>query len=113
MQPARDAEPRPAVAMAGGRSRAVRARPQWIRMKSPKVSDAQAARAHRADAVEFGLLARILGDALAHLVALVQQLDLLQLLERLGERIRASSSWPFSSSAERLRLSRRAIAALA
>ena len=42
--------------------------------------------AHRADAVELGLLARILGDALAHLVALVEQLDLLELLERLGER---------------------------
>ena len=42
--------------------------------------------AHRADAVEFGLLARIVGGALAHLVALVEQLDLLELLERLGER---------------------------
>ena len=42
--------------------------------------------AHRADAVHLGLLARVLGDALAHLVALVEQLDLLQLLERLGER---------------------------
>ena len=36
--------------------------------------------------IELGLLAGILLGALARLVALVEQLDLLQLLERLAER---------------------------
>jgi hypothetical protein len=35
------------------------------------------ANAHRADAVEFGLLAHIVGGTFARLVALVEQLDLL------------------------------------
>ena len=37
--------------------------------------------------VELGLLAGILLGALAHLVALVEQLDLLHLLERFAERM--------------------------
>src|SRR5262245_61556254 len=41
--------------------------------------------AHQSDRVEFGLLARIHLGALACLVALVEQLDLLQFLERLAE----------------------------
>src|SRR5882672_3837248 len=50
-------------------------------------SDTDAGRApHCADAVELGLLAHIVGCALAHLVALVEQLDLLELFECLGER---------------------------
>ena len=44
------------------------------------------ARAHQADAIEVGLLAGALLGALPRLIALVQQLDLLQLLERLGEQ---------------------------
>src|SRR4051794_20808707 len=48
-------------------------------------SDPHRRRAHRADAVEFGLLARVLGHALAGLIALVEQLDLLEFLERLGQ----------------------------
>ena len=42
--------------------------------------------AHQADGVELGLLAGVLLGALARLVALVEQLDLLQLLEGLAER---------------------------
>src|SRR5262249_52710411 len=42
--------------------------------------------AHQADGVELGLLAGVLLGALAHLVALVEQLDLLHFLERLAER---------------------------
>jgi hypothetical protein len=42
--------------------------------------------AHEADGVELGLLAGILLGALAHLVALVKQLDLFHLLEGLTER---------------------------
>src|SRR5262249_18825485 len=42
-------------------------------------------RPHRADAVELSLFAGVLDGALARLVALVEQLDLLELLERLGE----------------------------
>src|SRR5471032_2383812 len=41
---------------------------------------------HRGDAVEFGLLARILLGLLARVVALVEHLDLLELLERLAQR---------------------------
>jgi hypothetical protein len=37
--------------------------------------------AHQADGVQIGLLERDLGGAFAHLVALVEQLDLLQFLE--------------------------------
>ena len=69
--------------------------------------------AHQADGVELGLLARILLGALAHLVALVEQLDLLELLERLAERRLGVVELTLSSSAERLRFSRRCIAALA
>src|SRR5215475_13081536 len=36
--------------------------------------------------IELGLFARIVGGALAHLVAFVEQLDLLQFLERFAER---------------------------
>src|SRR5690242_18161935 len=46
----------------------------------------RAARAQEADVVELGLLARVLVGALARLIALVEQLDLLELLERLAER---------------------------
>src|SRR4051812_44155947 len=49
-------------------------------------SDPHGSAAHHADAIELALLARILGNPLAHLVALVEQLDLLELLERFGER---------------------------
>src|SRR5262249_20187326 len=42
--------------------------------------------AHQADGVELGLLARVLLGPLAHLVTLVEELDLLHLLERLAER---------------------------
>ena len=48
---------------------------------------------------------------LTRLIALVEQL--LHLLEGLAERRLASSSWTLSSWAERLRFSRRCIAALA
>src|SRR5436190_13413535 len=54
--------------------------------ESRKGLDPQRRRAHRADAVHLGLVARILGNALARLVAFVEQLDLLQLFEGLGER---------------------------
>src|SRR5206468_1761344 len=50
-------------------------------------SDPHAAGAGRADAVELGLLAGVVGGALAQLVALVEQLDLLELLEGVGERV--------------------------
>src|ERR1700742_644522 len=43
-------------------------------------------RAHQADAVEIGLLAGAFLGAFAGLVALVEQLDLLELLERLCQR---------------------------
>ena len=42
--------------------------------------------AHQADAVEIGLLAGAFLGAFAGLVAFVQQFDLLQLLERLGQQ---------------------------
>src|SRR6185436_5385091 len=42
--------------------------------------------AHQADGVELGLLAGVFLGALAHLVPLVEQLDLLHLLEGLAER---------------------------
>src|SRR5262245_39210406 len=45
-----------------------------------------AAGAHQADAVELGLFARVLHRTLAHLVALIEQLYLLQLFERLAQR---------------------------
>src|SRR5215469_3482947 len=45
-----------------------------------------AARAQHADRVEIVLLARVLVGALARLIALVEQLDLLELLEGLAER---------------------------
>ena len=41
--------------------------------------------AHHADGVELGLLAGLFLGPLAHLVALVEQLDLLELLERFAE----------------------------
>src|SRR5471032_3546302 len=41
--------------------------------------------AHRGDAVEFGLLARILLGLFARVVALVEHLDLLELLEGLAQ----------------------------
>ncbi len=41
--------------------------------------------AQRGDAVEFGLLARVLVGLLARVVALVQHLDLLELLEGLAQ----------------------------
>src|SRR5262249_25756861 len=41
---------------------------------------------HRADAVGSGLLGHIVGGALTRLVALVEQLDLFQLLERFRKR---------------------------
>ena len=48
--------------------------------------DGANAGAHQPDAVEVGLLAGVLLGAFAGLVALVEQLDLLQLLEGLGQR---------------------------
>jgi hypothetical protein len=57
--------------------------PDWIKFRS---NPDRGAAAHRADAVELDLLARILGDAFARLVALVEPLDLLELHEVFGER---------------------------
>src|SRR5437763_14420873 len=51
--------------------------------------------AHQADAVEFRLLVRIVGRALAHLVALIEQLDLLQLLEGFAEHSARVVELPF------------------
>src|SRR5262249_44171941 len=65
-----------------GRGRVARARRRLDERSGAKA----AACAHQADTVELGLLARALGRALADLVALVEQLDLLQFLERLAER---------------------------
>ncbi len=42
---------------------------------------------HQTDGIELGLLDRGLGRPLAHPVAVVQQLDLLELLERLRQRV--------------------------
>ena len=70
-------------------------------------------KAQRSDAVEFGLLARVLLGLLARVVALVEHLDFLELLEGFPSMAWASSSWAFNSPAERLRFSRRPIAALA
>src|SRR5438094_3134328 len=42
--------------------------------------------AHQADGIELGLLTRALLGAFAHLVALVEQFDLLELFESLAER---------------------------
>src|SRR3954468_9801320 len=44
------------------------------------------ARPHGTDPVELALLAGVVGGALAHLVALVEQLDLLELLEGFRQR---------------------------
>jgi hypothetical protein len=50
-------------------------------------SDSEAAaRAHQADAIKFGLFSGIVHGAFAHLVALVEQLDFLELLEGFGKR---------------------------
>ena len=70
------------------RARSRGGRPGWNGRKSPKccARSGAGAAAHQADGVELGLLAGILLGALAHLVALVEQLDLLQLLEGLAER---------------------------
>src|SRR2546423_506593 len=54
-----------------------------------------AAGAHQADVVELGLFARVLDRALAHLVALVEQLHLLQFFERLAERRLGLVELPF------------------
>ena len=51
----------------------------------PSGYDAEA-RAHQSDAVEIGLFARAFFRALARLVAFVQELDLLELLESLREQ---------------------------
>lgn len=80
---------------------------------SASSGDGADAGAHQADAVEVGLLAGVFLGAFAGLVALVEELDLLQLLEGSAKAALASSSWPLSSSAERVRFSRRWIAALA
>ena len=83
-------------------------------MRGAKASgDGAEAGAHQADGVHVGLLAGVLLGALARLVTLVQQFDLLQFLEGFAEQALASSSWMRSSSAERVRFSRRWIAALA
>jgi len=47
---------------------------------------------HQPDAVEIGMLPRVFFGALARLIALVEQLDFLELLESLGEQLLASSS---------------------
>jgi hypothetical protein len=41
---------------------------------------------HQGDIVELGLFGVVLGFPLAHLIALVEQLDLLEVFEGLGER---------------------------
>src|SRR5262252_5918820 len=51
-----------------------------------KVRSGACGAAQQADGVEIGLLARCYFLALAHLVALVEQLDLLHLLEGLAKR---------------------------
>src|ERR1041385_5784494 len=86
MQPSRDGARSPSNN--GGRLRARQRVPRdQLRAKLEKVElDADRRRAHSADAVELGLLARVLGDALARLIALIEQLDLLELLEGFGER---------------------------
>ncbi len=53
--------------------------------ESPLRSGQRDARSHQADAVHFGLLARIFFGAFAGLVALVEQFDLLQFLEGFAE----------------------------
>jgi hypothetical protein len=50
-------------------------------------SGANGTSAHQTDGIEFRLLARGLFGAFAHLVALVEHLDLLELLKSIGERI--------------------------
>ena len=78
------------------------------------MAQARGAVAHDADGVELRLLAGLDLGPLAHLVALVEQLDLLHLLEGLAERgLGVFELDACSSSAERLRFSRRCIAALA
>src|SRR5262249_60611662 len=60
--------------------------PQDVDSKSWWTSAANAAGAHQADLIELGLLAGVLGRPLAHLIALVEQLDLLEVFERLAQR---------------------------
>src|ERR1017187_5637911 len=55
----------------------------WRRALSVRAVGAEA---HGGDAVELGLLARILFGLFARVVALIQHLDLLELLERLAQR---------------------------
>ena len=73
----------------------------------------RAARAQHPDAVELGLLARILVGALARLVALVEQLDLLELLEGLAEERLGVVELALELVGRALEVFRRAIAALA
>src|SRR5215218_5950783 len=64
--------------------------------RRPVCSGAEAAaRPHQSDAIELGLFACALDGALAHLVALVEQLHLLQLFERLAERRLGFVELPF------------------
>src|SRR5579862_9109800 len=55
-------------------------------MRERSLSDGADAGAHQADRVEIGLFARALFGAFAGLIALVEQLDLLQFVESLREK---------------------------
>ena len=55
-------------------------------MRSEASGDGADAGAHQADRVDVGLLAGVLFGALARLVALVEQFDLLQFLEGFAEQ---------------------------
>ena len=75
--------------------------------------DGADAGAHQADRIHVGLLAGVFLGALARLVALIQKFNLLQLLERLAEQGFGVFELDAKFVAERVRFSRRWIAALA
>ena len=61
------------------------ARTRAFNSRSDGLSLGPGAVAHHADGVELGLLAGVFLGPLAHLVALVEQFDLLEFLERFAE----------------------------
>src|SRR5262245_29114948 len=78
---------RPACAYPSVESPDFAARACWRCLDAPPSGNDAEAGAHQSDTVEVGLFARALFGAFARLIAFVQELDLLELLEGLGQQV--------------------------